>query len=389
MSVSERGAAHEAEAPEQPVHEGTTELSEFDRAALELDSEAVHMVHLDGMALMKMVKHYKDSHANHGATAWGALLGADAGGLLEVTNAFGLPGARERGEEEERSNRAAMAYMSEMLRLLRQVNADTNPVGMYQGAFLGPFLHTSVVEGLNTLSALMEHEGSQGRGKAVLLVHDYAQLAQGNLVVRAYRLAPSFIDAFRQGQFAVQGLIDHRLTFSSVLEELPVEVHNTALLDAFLATLNSAAPSTERVVPPTTRERLEAPPASHIVPDYMDLNLALDPVLVSSMETTLDSLESYSSEAGNVGYQARQIAREKARADAYVARRTAENESRQAAGLAPLPIEDVSRLFKIPPEPNRLESLLLLHQLDGAASRLNETAAVGAMQLRGAYTGTA
>ena len=72
-----------------------------------------------------------------------------------------------------------------------------------------------------------------------------------------------------------------------------------------------------------------------------------------------------------------------------MARRTAENESRQAAGLAPLPIEDVSRLFKIPPEPNRLESLLLLHQLDGAASRLNETAAVGAMQLRGAYTGTA
>ena len=112
MSVSERGAAHEAEAPEQPVDEGTTELSEFDRAALELDSEAVHMVHLDGMALMKMVKHCKDSHANHGATAWGALLGADAGGLLEVTNAFGLPGARERGEEEERSNRAAMAYLS-------------------------------------------------------------------------------------------------------------------------------------------------------------------------------------------------------------------------------------------------------------------------------------
>mgnify|MGYP006911659629 FL=1 len=85
----------------------------------------------------------------------------------------------------------------------------------------------------------------------------------------------------------------------------------------------------------------------------------------------------------------RQIAREKARADAFLTRRKAENATRESAGLAPLPLDEVNKLFKIPAEPNRLESLLLLNQLDSAAQRLTETATVGTVQLNAARTGTA
>ena len=105
--------------------------------------------------------------------------------------------------------------------------------------------------------------------------------------------------------------------------------------------------------------------------------------------STLDAAEAYASESGNVGYQARQIAREKARADAFLTRRKAENATRESAGLAPLPLDEVNKLFKIPAEPNRLESLLLLNQLDSAAQRLTETATVGTVQLNAARTGTA
>lgn len=126
-----------------------------------------------------------------------------------------------------------------------------------------------------------------------------------------------------------------------------------------------------------------------VAPDNMDLNLALEPVLVSTLESTLDAAEAYASESGNVGYQARQIAREKARADAFLTRRKAENATRESAGLAPLPLDEVNKLFKIPAEPNRLESLLLLNQLDSAAQRLTETATIGAVQLNAARTGTA
>ena len=368
----------------------TSVFTEDDQQILDLDSEVITDVHLDGMALMKMIKHCKDNHAVNGSNAWGALLGMDMGGTLEVSNVFGLPGMRaERGDEDERTTKSSMQYMAEMLRLLHQVNADVSPVGLYQGSFLGPFLNTAIVDGLNTLSLLMEREGQRGRGKAVMLVHDYAQLAQGNLVVKAYRLSPSFIDAYRKGKFSAQHLVEHRLTFSNVLIEIPVHVRNTALMDAMLSTLTTENVPESRIAPRTSKELLTHPIDMHVAPDNMDLNLALEPVLVSTLESTLDAAEAYASESGNVGYQARQIAREKARADAFLTRRKAENATRESAGLAPLPLEEVNKLFKIPAEPNRLESLLLLNQLDSAAQRLTETATIGTVQLNAARTGTA
>ena len=368
----------------------TSVFTEDDQQILDLDSEVITNVHLDGMALMKMIKHCKDNHAVNGSNAWGALLGMDMGGTLEVSNVFGLPGMRaERGDEDERTTKSSMQYMAEMLRLLHQVNADVSPVGLYQGSFLGPFLNTAIVDGLNTLSLLMEREGQRGRGKAVMLVHDYAQLAQGNLVLKAYRLSPSFIDAYRKGKFSAQHLIEHRLTFSNVLIEIPVHVRNTALMDAMLSTLTTENVPESRIAPRTSKELLTHPIDMHVAPDNMDLNLALEPVLVSTLESTLDAAEAYASESGNVGYQARQIAREKARADAFLTRRKAENATRESAGLAPLPLDEVNKLFKIPAEPNRLESLLLLNQLDSAAQRLTETATIGTVQLNAARTGTA
>ena len=368
----------------------TSVFTEDDQQILDLDSEVITDVHLDGMALMKMIKHCKDNHAVNGSNAWGALLGMDMGGTLEVSNVFGLPGMRaERGDEDERTTKSSMQYMAEMLRLLHQVNADVSPVGLYQGSFLGPFLNTAIVDGLNTLSLLMEREGQRGRGKAVMLVHDYAQLAQGNLVTKAYRLSPSFIDAYRKGKFSAQNLVEHRLTFSNVLIEIPVHVRNTALMDAMLSTLTTENVPESRIAPRTSKELLTHPIDMQVAPDNMDLNLALEPVLVSTLESTLDAAEAYASESGNVGYQARQIAREKARADAFLTRRKAENATRESAGLAPLPLDEVNKLFKIPAEPNRLESLLLLNQLDSAAQRLTETATIGTVQLNAARTGTA
>ncbi len=57
--------------------------SDLDRAALEaleLDSDVITSVRLDGLALTKIVKHCRDAHP---ASASGALLGMDLGGTLK------------------------------------------------------------------------------------------------------------------------------------------------------------------------------------------------------------------------------------------------------------------------------------------------------------------
>ena len=92
--------------------------------------------------------------------------------------------------------------------------------------------------------------------------------------------------------------------------------------------------------------------------------------MTRNLEQITEAIDSYRTEEGNLAYLSRQIARERAKADNYVAKRKEENASRVAQGLAPLPEEDVSRLFKIPVEPSRLESVLLLGQVDAYAKNL-------------------
>ncbi|KAE8226745.1 hypothetical protein CF319_g716 [Tilletia indica] len=375
-----------------------------ERAIVELESDTITQVQLDGLALIKIIKHSRDAHPSAAA---GALVGIDVGDVLDVSNCFAWPASataahssRDRGadageEAEERGLKGAVRHTTSMIRLLRDVNADANPVGMYQSCFLGSFLTSTVIDGLATVANLMDRDGATSKSKAILLVHDLAQSAQGNAAIKAYRFAPSFLDAHRKGRFHTQSLIDNKITFSNILIEVPVVLHNTALLNAFLSTLSSLPAPPLSVVPSSDSDLLSfngavAHPA--IQPSYSALTLALGPVLSSSLESTLDTVDNFITEAGNVGYQARHLARERARAEAWLARRRAENAAREAQGLDPLPgggPEEVARMFKLGQEPNRLESLLLLNQLDGAAKHLADTSAVGIIQLHAARTGAA
>lgn len=148
-------------------------LSELDAAALELDSDIITTLRLDGLALTKIVKHSRDAHPQ---SAPGVLLGLEVGSALEVSNAFALPkgalgGSSDEGEDSDRGPKAAARYTSHMLRLLRDVNADANPVGLYKSCFLGSFLSTALIDGLGAIASLMEREGSSGQGRGIILIH--------------------------------------------------------------------------------------------------------------------------------------------------------------------------------------------------------------------------
>lgn len=158
---------------------------------------------------------------------------------------------------------------------------------------------------------------------------------------------------------AIFSLIENKLTFSSIFEELPVTIRTSALASAFLNILT--APTNP------SRSFLSLSTSVPLPPDFSHLDLGLPSALNRNLEQVVESLEAYRNEENNVAYLSRQIAREKARADAHLARRKEENAMRTAQGMPPLPEEDISRLFKIPSEPSRLESMLLLGQVDASA----------------------
>lgn len=162
--------------------------------------------------------------------------------------------------------------------------------------------------------------------------------------------------------------------FSSILEEIPLRIRTNALASAFLQRL--AAPSS----PLYTSARVDEGETSAIAPSFSVLDLGPSGLL-RSLEQVSEAIDNYRTEDGNVAYLTRQIGREKVRAEQYVAKRKEENAQRMLQGLSPLPEEDVSRMFKIPAEPSRLESMLLLGQLDGYANSLERLAGLALVKM--------
>ncbi|KAH8102455.1 translation initiation factor 3 subunit 3 [Cristinia sonorae] len=329
---------------------------------------SIAAVQLDGLVVSKIIKHSRELQ---GTSAHGLLLGLDFDGTLEISNSFPLP--HHFNEDDDKSAKGVAKYQASMLRSLKEVQADDSIVGFYQVTTLGSFFNQSLVETQAIHQDRLRHGG-------IVIVHDISQTARGNASFRAFRLTKAFLDAFKRNNFSTESLIDHRLTFSSIVEEIPLRVRTNALMSSFLETLSSGSAVAADGKPGSSSAALP--------PSYSVLNLGGAGV-GRNLEQIVEALDAYKTEEGNLGYLQRQIAREKAKAEAYVSKRKEENASRVAQGLAPLPEEDVTRLFKIPPEPSRLESVLLLGRIDAYAKSLEETASAGLVKMYGVRAGGA
>ena len=180
----------------------------------------------------------------------------------------------------------------------------------------------------------------------------------------------------------VSSLMNHRLTFSSILEEIPLKIRASALLSAFLGSLAES-----RTTAGSRAGLTIGSSAAGVEPSFSVLDLGTAGV-TRNLEQIVEAVDNYRTEEGNLSYLSRQIARERAKAENYVMKRKEENQTRVAQGLAPLPEDDVSRLFKIPPEPSRLESLLLLGQIDAYSKSLAVTASTGLVKMYAANAGS-
>ncbi|KAG5648056.1 hypothetical protein DXG03_007091 [Asterophora parasitica] len=291
-------------------------------------------VQLDGLVVTKILKHAREAPST---TAHGLLLGLDLDGTLEISNSFPLP--HQTGDEDDRSAKSVGRYQASMLRSLKEVQADDSVVGFYQATTLGAFFNQTLVDTQAVHQDKLRHGG-------IVIVH-------GNL-------------------------ISHSLTFSSILEEVALKIRTNPLLSGFLETVGQRDESVDG----------EIGTGAGIGASFGHLDFGTAG-LTRNLEQIVEAVDNYRTEEGNLAYLSRQIGRERVKADAYVAKRKEENATRVAQGLAPLPEEDVARLFKIPAEPSRLESLLLLGQIDAFGKSLGETASTGLVKMYGARAGSA
>ena len=159
--------------------------------------------------VMKIVKHCS---ASFPTAATGSLVGMDNDGLLEVTNTFPFPTADLSGldsapgshQSNDASSLAAAAprakanivYQNDMIRHLKEVNVDANNVGWYTSAAMGNFVNIGFIEN--------QYHYQRENDKAIALVHDVSRSSQGALSLRAFRLTPNFVNAYKEGKFTTE-----------------------------------------------------------------------------------------------------------------------------------------------------------------------------------------
>ena len=144
------------------------------------------------------------------------------------------------------------------------------------------------------------------------------------------------------------------LKYSEVLEEVPIRLHNSGLINAFLFEQRQKETSTC---------------------DFDRLDLSTNPFLEKNLEFLCEWVDDLSMEMSRFQNYERQSQRQKAEQQRWIQKRREENKLRRDSGEAPLPEEDPTNpIFKPVPQPSRLEALLISNQIDQYCKQINRHA---------------
>lgn len=300
-------------------------------------------VHVDGVALMRIIKHCNEEAPTLVA---GVLLGLEVDGVLEVTNCFPAPQERgfATGDDDEEDDgevgdqpMSAPEFSLEMMKKLRAVNVDNNTVGWYRSTQLfGSFIEDSFI------SEMMEYHQKIGPN-SICLVFD--PFNTGSLALRAFRLRPSFISQLQERSFKDTSLDAEGK--SNVLDELPVRLTNSKLAKAFLWDMQEKRGCDS---------------------DFSRLGHSTDDMLAQNMDFLNDAVDDMIEEQESIANHLRRNERRKQEREKL----KKENEARISGGLRPIPVDD-----KPLRDPNRFNALLHGNRIDSYCKEINALSTEG------------
>lgn len=182
-------------------------------AEINTKDSPIREVQVEALVAMRIIKH---STSTFPTPATGCLVGMDipSGPVtqLQITNCFQFPAAaadqasqQDQYHQPDPAQLAAaapraksnIAYQNEMIKYLREVNVDAQCVGWYTSTSMGNFVNTNFIEN-------QFYFQKQQDERTVALVLDVSKSSAGSLNLKAYRLDPKFMAAFKEGKFTTE-----------------------------------------------------------------------------------------------------------------------------------------------------------------------------------------
>lgn len=314
--------------------------------------EPIKVVHIDGLAILKIMKHCQES-LPHIVT--GSLLGLSLGnGVLEITHAFPFPEPREDEKSDvvtkictescndtlpdlENTEPDGSGFQLEMMKMLREVNVDNNCVGWYQSIYLGSYSTQFVLE--TQFSYQTDPDLSPN---SVVVLYDPIHTSYGDLALKCYRLTDEAIELKRS---ETNSYLDPRRIFVNV----PIFIKNPSLVQALL---HDIADGEYEDVDGRTY-------GSCIL--FNRLDIATNTYLEKHLELLSNWIDELSVEQKKFYYYARGL------------NRSSSERERDKGDI----LIDMSEAWKASDAPRRLESLLIANQIKSYCEQVNKFVGVG------------
>lgn len=330
-----------------------------------VDGNVVKEVQIDGVALLKIVKH---CHECLPTMVTGSLLGLDVNNTLEVSFAYPFPSAKsDLGDADAKAAFDGQEYQIEIMKLLRDVNIDNNCVGWYQSMYLGTMMTAEVVA--HQYNYQISEELSDN---SIFIAYDAVQSANGQLVLKAFRLSAEFIEAKKNKA-------NKFIKPANILEELPVRIKNGGLVSAFLRDLqdSSVASAAETARSPYAQATaLSRCQFSSLSMDNSEVYLERQLDLMRlRMDDLVDSQQQFQQHAKHSVKPRLEHVR-------FLTNRAQDNAVRRENGEEELPMSTepvlnsngvvvTEGLKPLPEAPGRAETLLTLQQLSNYCNQIN------------------
>lgn len=335
--------------------------------ALARQESKINSVELEGLVLMKVIKHCED---NYPKTVNGQLLGLDVDTRLEVTNCYPFmppPGSvsgvsgPDVALDAQAFEAEQMQYQREMMWFVREINIDHQVAGWYQstGSQMGSFLTAQWIE--------TQYQYQKSLKKVVCLVYDPVRTEEGTLFIRAYRLTSQYMNLHTKGDFTTLSFDKEGVGASNIIEEVPIELRNSSLVNAALVDLQYRRNF-------TGKEDVE----------LSRLAISEKPVLEQSMEFLIHDLDQLGKEQSRYSFFLKTFVRNQATAIDRMRKRKVENRNRQSNGESPLPEDDGLTALHAS-EPARLETKMLVKDLETYIDNIQLLASEGIVKQYGAH----
>ncbi|KAL0598712.1 eukaryotic translation initiation factor 3 subunit H isoform X2 [Macaca nemestrina] len=231
----------------------------------------------------------------------------------------------------------------EMMRSLRHVNIDHLHVGWYQSTYYGSFVTRALLDSQFSYQHAIE--------ESVVLIYDPIKTAQGSLSLKAYRLTPKLMEVCKEKDFSPEALKKANITFEYMFEEVPIVIKNSHLINVLMWELEKK---------------------SAVADKHELLSLASSNHLGKNLQLLMDRVDEMSQDIVKYNTYMRNTSKQQQQKHQYQQRRQQENMQRQSRGEPPLPEEDLSKLFKPPQPPARMDSLLIAGQINTYCQNIKE-----------------